>query len=82
MNPLRSSSSMNDEPAMGRSEIRICEGDDLPDGQISDLAVQPLLKKNSTSPVGQIKTITIAVPSHSEGRIMIVTDVGMGCGGR
>ena len=30
----------------------------------------------------QISPIFIAIPSHSEGRFAIVTDVGTGCGGR
>jgi hypothetical protein len=41
---------------------------DLPDGQISErlakLLVQPFLKKYFASPVGQIKTISLAISSH------------------
>jgi hypothetical protein len=41
---------------------------DLPDGQITErpnkLFVQPILKKYSASPVGQIKTTTLAILSH------------------
>jgi hypothetical protein len=50
----------------------------LPDGQISHLAVQPLREKYSASAVGQINPTTPAIPSHTEGRIAIVTDVGCG----
>src|SRR6202022_3901340 len=39
---------------------------DLPDGQISDLAVQPPLQKYSASPVGQI--ISIASPVSPDER--------------
>src|SRR5882724_13362380 len=46
------------------------------------IPVQPSLQKYSAFPVGQIKTTTRAIPSREEGRIMIVTNVGMGCGGR
>jgi hypothetical protein len=53
----------------------------LPDGQISDLTVQPPLQKNSASPQTQIKTITRAVLSRG-GALAIVTNVGAGCGGR
>ena len=55
---------------------------DLPDGQISELAVQPHLQKYFPSRLTQIKSISIAVPPHTEGRFAIVTDVGAGCGGR
>ena len=44
--------------------------------------VQSSLQKYSAFPVGQIKTTTRAIPSREEGRIMIVTNVGRGCGGR
>src|ERR1700737_440454 len=44
-----------------------CHGcTDLPDGQISDLAVQPPLQKYSASPVGQI--ISIASPVSPDER--------------
>ena len=52
--------------------------DYLPDGQISHLAVQPRLKKYSASPPTQINSKTHAIPSHTEGRFAIVTDVGCG----
>jgi predicted N-acetyltransferase YhbS len=58
---------------------------DLPDGQITlrpEFPVQPSCEKYSASPNTQIKLITITVSSLNEGRIAIVTDVGMGCGGR
>ena len=50
----------------------------LPDGQISHLAVQPCLQKYSASPPTQINSRTSAIPSHTEGRFAIVTDVGCG----
>src|SRR6266851_6439348 len=49
---------------------------ELPDGQISDLPVQPPLQKYSAFPVGQIISTSSPVPSHSEGRFAIVTDAG------
>ena len=52
--------------------------DYLPDGQISHLAVQPRLQKYSASPPTQINSKTFAIPSHTEGRFAIVTDVGCG----
>jgi hypothetical protein len=54
---------------------------DLPDGQISDLPVQPPLQKYSASLFTQITFKTPAVPSLA-GALAIVTNVGMGCGGR
>jgi hypothetical protein len=44
--------------------------------------VQSSPKKHSASRRTQISTTTSAVSSLNEGRIAIVTDVGMGCGGR
>src|SRR5450759_2007106 len=40
--------------------------------------VQPHLQKYSPSLLTQIKSISLAVPSHTEGRFAIVTDVGRG----
>jgi hypothetical protein len=54
---------------------------DLPDGLLGDLAVQPLLQKDSASPQTQITLTTPAVLSH-RGALAIVTNVGTGCGGR
>jgi hypothetical protein len=42
------------------------------------LAVQPLAQKYSASVFAQITFISAAVPSHTEGRFAIVTDVGGG----
>jgi hypothetical protein len=57
-----------------------------PNGQITHLVhhlvVQPLREKYSASPPTQITFKTSAIPSHTEGRFAIVTDVGAGCGGR
>ena len=51
----------------------------LPDGQISgrarELLVQPHLQKYSGFPKTQITLITLAIPSHTEGRFAIVTNV-------
>ena len=44
--------------------------------------VQSSCKKYSHSLLTQITCISLAVPSHTEGRFAIVTDVGAGCGGR
>jgi hypothetical protein len=46
------------------------------------LPVQSDLRKYFASRFPQITLITPAVSSLNEGRIAIVTDVGMGCGGR
>jgi hypothetical protein len=57
----------------------------LPDGQItarSEIPVQSFREKYFASQKTQIKLINVAVSSLNEGRIAIVTDVGMGCGGR
>jgi hypothetical protein len=51
---------------------------DLPDGQISELAVQPHLQKYFASPFGRNSFIDSAIPFPLEGRIAIVTDVGHG----
>jgi hypothetical protein len=50
----------------------------LPDGLFAGSAVQPHLQKYFRSRLNQIKTISLAVLSHTEGRIAIVTDVGSG----
>jgi uncharacterized membrane protein YjjP (DUF1212 family) len=44
--------------------------------------VQSSSQKDSGFPPPQITSISVAIPSHFEGRIAIVTDVGTGCGGR
>ena len=46
------------------------------------LPVQSRPQKYFRSLQTQITCISIAVPSHTEGRFAIVTDVGTGCGGR
>jgi hypothetical protein len=46
-----------------------------PDGQIGDLPVQPLAKKYFASVFAQITFLSATVPSHTEGRFAIVTDV-------
>ncbi len=38
--------------------------------------VQSRLQKYSASPLTQITSISLAIPSHTEGRFAIVTDVG------
>ena len=45
-------------------------------------AVQSHLQKYFCFHRPQITSRTLAIPSHTEGRIAIVTDVGAGCGGR
>src|ERR1700748_1853116 len=54
---------------------------DLPDGQIIAPRVQPCSQKYSCSHLAQITSTSPAVPVLSEGRIAIVTDVGLGCDG-
>jgi hypothetical protein len=46
------------------------------------LPVQPHLQKYFGSVFTQITSIPAAVSSLNKGRFAIVTDVGMGCGGR
>ncbi|MFZ0723210.1 MAG: hypothetical protein WAM99_20315, partial [Xanthobacteraceae bacterium] len=53
-----------------------------PDGQITQLSVQPPAQKYSGVLFTQITSISLAIPAHTEGRFAIVTDVGQGCGGR
>ena len=52
------------------------------DGQISDLPVNSFYGKYSCFQLTQISCRNSTVSSLNEGRIAIVTDVGMGCGGR
>jgi hypothetical protein len=54
----------------------------LPDGQISDFLSRPLAKNFPLSPSGKSPLQARAIPARKEGRIMIVTNVGLGCGGR
>jgi hypothetical protein len=54
----------------------------VPDGQITDLLSSPVSKNIPLSPSGKSSLQVRAIPSREEGRIMIVTNVGMGCGGR
>jgi hypothetical protein len=49
-----------------------------PTGQITDLPVQPLSQKYFASRFDQITFLISAIPSHTEGRFAIVTDVGGG----
>ena len=49
---------------------------------LSHFSVESTAQKYFASRLPQIKFITLAVSSLNEGRIAIVTDVGMGCGGR
>ncbi len=53
-------------------------GCDLPDGQISEFAVQSPLQKYFCFHTPQITSRTFRIPSHTEGRFAIVTDVGHG----
>jgi hypothetical protein len=55
---------------------------DLPDGQISETAVESPLQKYFHSHTPQITSRTSRIPPHHKGRIAIVTDAGCGCGGR
>jgi hypothetical protein len=47
----------------------------LPDGQISDIPVQPFSQKYSALAVGQIISANSRHPVSLEGRFAIVTDV-------
>jgi hypothetical protein len=51
---------------------------DLPVGRFVDRAVQPPLQKYFASVVGRNISMSPAIPSHTEGRFAIVTDVGHG----
>src|SRR3984893_14777838 len=55
---------------------------DLPVGRFVDRGVRPPLQKYFASVVGRNIFMSLAIPSHTEGRFAIVTDVGAGCGGR
>jgi hypothetical protein len=54
----------------------------MPDGQISKLPVQPSSQKFSILLVGQIIDTSLRHPVLRRGALAIVTNVGMGCGGR
>jgi hypothetical protein len=57
----------------------------LPDGQItcvSELSVPPRAKNKSLRGRPKLKLYISLSHPHHEGRFAIVTDVGMGCGGR
>jgi hypothetical protein len=49
---------------------------DLPVGRFVDRAVESLLQKYFASVVGRNIFMSLAIPSHTEGRFAIVTDVG------
>jgi len=53
-----------------------------PDGQISKKLSSPARENNPLNPSGKSALSICPILSHSEGRIAIVTVVGMGCGGR
>jgi hypothetical protein len=55
---------------------------DLPVGRFVDRRVESLLQKYFGFHTPQITSRTFRIPSHTEGRFAIVTDVGAGCGGR
>src|SRR5437588_812811 len=61
--------------AVGRADLQLT---DLPDRLFGAPRVQPLSQKYSCSLLTQITSISAAIPSHTEGRIAIVTDVGSG----
>ena len=60
-------------------EARLCVSCKPPAGQIT---VQPRVEKYSAFATAKITSISPGYPVSKEGRIAIVTDVGMGCGGR
>src|SRR5712672_1078695 len=65
---------------MGFAGLNLSTGSgDLPVGHFG---VQSPLQKYFASPVGQIISTNSRHPTPPEGRIMIVTDAGCGCGGR
>ena len=47
-----------------------------PVGANQQIGVQPSFEKYSRSLLTQITSISLAVPSHTEGRFAIVTDAG------
>jgi len=55
---------------------------DLPVGRFVDRGVESPLQKYFCFHTPQITSRTFRIPSHTEGRFAIVTDVGAGCGGR
>jgi hypothetical protein len=54
----------------------------LPDGQISDFAVQPHLQKYFRSRLTQIRCTCPAVPCPKRGALRTSRTLGAGCGGR
>jgi hypothetical protein len=56
-------------------------GGELPNGQITQKSVQTLCGKYSSWRLTRLKSISLAV-SSPRGALAIVTNVGMGCGGR
>jgi hypothetical protein len=51
---------------------------DLPVGRFVDRGVQPSSRKYFASVVGRNISMSLTIPSHTEGRFAIVTDVGHG----
>jgi hypothetical protein len=65
---------------MGKSALR-AQGDFLNRIKLM-LAVQSCLQKYFGFHTPQITSRTFRIPSHTQGRIAIVTDAGCGCDGR
>jgi hypothetical protein len=65
-----------------RASGRTARSADLPVGRFVERGVQPPSQKYSCFHLTQITSRTFRIPSHTEGRFAIVTDVGTGCGGR
>jgi len=53
-----------------------------PTGGLANFVSSGRTKNIPLSPSGKSSLQVRAIPSREEGRIMIVTNVGMGCGGR
>ncbi len=64
-------------PGYERNMLSLPYGD-LPVGRFADGGVQPPLQKYFCFRTPQITSRTLRIPSHTEGRFAIVTDVGGG----
>ncbi len=78
---LRGSTSPSRSASCSRGH-GISNGVICPSGGLLTAVSIPLLQKYFASPVGQIISTSLRHPTPQEGRIMIVTKRGVGCGGR
>ena len=67
---------------VGTAQKRLCPPTDFARRANHSKSVQPFLEKYSAFPVGQIISTSSPHPVPKRGALAIVTNVGMGCGGR